>query len=97
MGHLLQNEGLSGVWEVLRSSPSSLEIGLWKAAQAAALEGKAVIPPFRLLRFYHFFCHWPVLQDKLERKLATEELGVGHLDNRGAKTDAPNPSLRPPS
>ena len=32
-----------------------------------------------------FYVNWPVLQDKLERKLEADELSVSHLGPRGSK------------
>lgn len=78
---------------MLRSLSTSFETGMANA-QAVALQRERlfVIPPDRLLGFCHFLCNWTVLQDKLERKLEDDELGVSH---REAKHDAPNWSLRP--
>lgn len=56
-----------------------------------------IIPPVRLFGFYHFLCNWPVLQDKLERKLEADELCVSHLGHWEAKNDTSNKSLRPSS
>lgn len=77
-----------GAWKVLRSL--FFETGSPNAAGAVALQREwlFVIPPVGLLEFCHFLWNWPVLQDKLERELETDELGVSSLVHREAKNDS---------
>lgn len=77
-----------GAWKALKSL--FLEIGSPNAAGAVALQREwlFVIPLVWLLGFHHFLWNWPVLQDKLERELETDELGVSYLGHREAKNDS---------
>ena len=82
---------------MLKSLSGAFETGSPNAAQAVALQRERlfVIPPVRLLGFYYFLGNWPVLQDKLERELETDELGVSHVGHREAKNNTLGSSSRP--
>lgn len=82
---------------MLKSLSGAFETGSPNAGQAIALQRERVfvIPPVRLLGFYYFLGNWPVLQDKLERELETDEPGVSHVGHRKAKNDTLGSSSTP--